>query len=151
MCDGVYFRYGDDVLRFFYSNPEAVLPVLKTNGQIQLIAWGRRQKQPGKLPITGWARLSAVYAGRWDKYFPKPVKIPVLSFMEKDLKGVSYWYDLQKGQFIQGLLARGGHEKRVYIVTLQPDLKEDGQLHRRWPRIVQKGERSLHASFHKFR
>jgi hypothetical protein len=100
MCGGVYFKHGDDVLRVFYPNPKAVLPVLMADGKVQLIAWGRRQKQPGKLPMTGWARLDSIYSGRWDKYFPKPIKIPVLSFMEKDLEGVSHWYDLQKGQYI---------------------------------------------------
>lgn len=141
MCGGVYFQHGDDVLRIFFPNPKAVLPVLMSDGEVKLMAWGRRQKQPGNLPMTGWARLDSIYAGRWDKYFPKPVKIPVLSFMEKDLEGVSHWYDLQKGQFIQGLIAREGNEKRIYVVTIEPEL-EDAQIHSRWPRIVQKGERS---------
>lgn len=87
MCGGVYFRHGEDVLRIFYPNPKAVLPVLTGTGEIQLMPWGRRQKQPGHLPVTGWARLDSIYSGRWDKYFPVPVKIPVLSFMEKDLEG----------------------------------------------------------------
>ena len=47
MCGGVYFQHGEDVLRIFYPNPKAVLPVLTSEGGIKLIAWGRRQKQPG--------------------------------------------------------------------------------------------------------
>ncbi|HEC58978.1 hypothetical protein LCGC14_0936130 [marine sediment metagenome] len=141
MCSGVYFKYGDDVLRFFYANPNAALPILTVTGKIELIAWGRRQQQSGNLPITGWAQLEAIYSGRWDKFFPTPVKIPALSFMEKDLEGHSHWYDLQKGQFIQGLLAKEGNERRVYIVTIEPEL-EDAQIHARWPRVVQQGEKS---------
>lgn len=141
MCGGVYFKHGDEVMRMYFPNPKAVLPVLTATGDIQLLPWGRRQKQPGQLPVTGWARLDSIYTGRWDKYFPKPVKIPVLSFMEKDHEGQSHWYDLQKGQYIQGLLAREGNEKRVYVVTIEPEL-EDAQIHSRWPRVVQKGELS---------
>ena len=124
MCGGVYFKDGDEVRRMYFPNPNAVLPVLTSEGKIQLLPWGRRQKQPGQLPITGWARLDSIYTGRWDKYFPKPVKIPVLSYMEKDHEGQGHWYDLQKGQFIQGLLARDGNERRVYVVTIDPEMED---------------------------
>ena len=62
--------------------------------------------------------------------------------MEKDLEGNPHWYDLQKGQYIQGLIARDGNERRVYVVTLEPE-PEDQQIHSRWPRVVQNGEKSL--------
>lgn len=143
MCGGVYFKHGDAVLRVFFPNPRAELPILMQGGNIQLLAWGRRQKQPGQLPATGWARLDAIYAGRWDKFFPIPVKIPVLSFMEKDLEGQSHWYDMQKGQFIQGLIARNNNERRVYVVIIEPEL-EDAQIHSRWPRVVQAGEKPFY-------
>jgi hypothetical protein len=60
--------------------------------------------------------------------------------MEKDFDGNSHWYDLNKGQFIQGLIARDNNEQRVYVVTIEPEL-EDANIHNRWPRIVQQGER----------
>lgn len=100
------------------------------------------------LPIGGWARIESIYGGVWERYFPKPVKIPVLSFMEKDFEGHSHWYDLQKGQYIQGLVAKEGNERRVYVVTLEPE-PEDAQIHSRWPRVVQLGEKPI--SHHKFR
>jgi hypothetical protein len=50
---------------------------------------GRRQAQVGKLPITRWAKIESIYGGKWERYFPKPVKISVLSFMEKDFEGNS--------------------------------------------------------------
>lgn len=142
MCGGAYFQYGDEFMRMYFPNPKAMLPVLKKDGSHILLPWGRRQEQHGKLPLGGWARLESVYSGIWDKYFARPVKIPVLAFMEKDLAGRSHWYDLQKGQFIQGLIARDGNEFRLYVVTIEPE-PEDMQIHSRWPRVVQVGERSL--------
>ncbi|HCC81456.1 MULTISPECIES: hypothetical protein [unclassified Methylophaga] len=141
MCGGAHFQYGDEYMRMYFPNPKAMLPVLKIDGSIELLPWGRRLKQPGNLPVTGWAKIESIYGGVWERYFPKPVKIPVLSFMEKDLEGHSHWYDLQKGQYIQGLVARDGNEKRVYVVTLEPE-PEDAQIHSRWPRVVQDGEES---------
>lgn len=143
MCGAVYFNYGAETMRVYFPNPKAMLPVIKDDGGIVLLPWGRRKQQNGNLPVTGWARLDSIYCGVWDKYLPIPVKIPALSFMEKDFEGNSHWYDLQKGQFIQGLVARAmnSNERRVYVVTLEPEL-EDAQIHSRWPRVVQAGEPS---------
>jgi len=139
MCDGVYFEHNGEILRQYFSNPKAHLPILKTDGGIILMPWGRRQSQVGNLPMGGWAKLNSVYRGRWDKYFPKPLKIPVLSFMEKDYEGYSHWYDLNKGQYLQGLLAKDNNEQRIYIVTIDPEL-EDANIHKRWPRVIQNGQ-----------
>lgn len=143
MCSGAYFQHGDDTLRMYFPNPKAVLPVLKKDGSQILVPWGRRQGQTGKLPLGGWALLESVYACIWDKYFARPVKIPVLSFMEQDFEGHSHWYDLQKGQYIQGLIARDGNERRLYVVTLEPE-PEGAYIHNRWPRVVQQGEPEPH-------
>ncbi len=141
MCDGVYFEYQGNILRMYFPNSKAMLPVQKKDGSLILMPWGRRQKQSGLLPMGGWARLDSIYSGRWDKYFPKPLKIPALSFMEKDFEGQSHWYDLNKGQYLQGLLARENNEQRIYIVTIEPEL-EDANIHSRWPRVIQNGEQS---------
>ncbi|NOQ77084.1 MAG: hypothetical protein GQ475_04710 [Methylococcaceae bacterium] len=142
MCGGVYFKQGEDILRMYFPNPKAVLPVQQKDGNIILLPWGRRQSQVGNLPMGGWARLDSIYGGRWDKYFPKPLKLPVLSFMEKDFEGQSHWYDLNKGQYLQGLLARDNNELRVYVVTIEPEV-EDAQIHDRWVRVVQDGQPSM--------
>jgi hypothetical protein len=139
MCDGVYFEYQGNVLRQYFPNPKAVLPVQKKDGSIILLPWGRRQSQMGNLPMGGWARLDSIYGGRWDKFFPKPLKIPILSFMEKDFEGHPHWYDLNKGQYLQGLLARDNNEQRIYVVTIESEL-EDSLIHSRWVRVVQNGE-----------
>lgn len=78
--------------------------------------------------------MDGVYAGRWYRWFPVPVRIPVRSFMEKDLEGHSRWYDLTRSQWIQGLVARDGHERRVNVITIEPELAD--AIHARWPRIM---------------
>lgn len=134
MCGGVLYQYKGQDVRTFFPNPRATLPVKTRSGEIQLLPWGRRQNQIGKLPLGGWARLESVYAGRWDRWFPKPVKLQVAGFMEKDIEGQSHWYELTRGQWIQGLVARIQHEQRIYVVTIEPE-REDA-VHERWPRIL---------------
>jgi hypothetical protein len=134
MCGGVYYSLNDQDIRVYFPNPKAQLPVKSRGGGISTLAWGRRQEQTGALPLGGWARLDSIYAGRWDRWFPVPVKIPVKSFMEKDLEGHSHWYDLTRGQWIQGLVARHRQERRVYVVTIEPELAD--AIHNRWPRIM---------------
>jgi len=57
----------------------------------------------------------------WDKWFPKPVKIIINQFMEKDMELNSHWFERVEGQWIQGLIAtHNGNERRAYIVTILP-------------------------------
>jgi len=55
--------------------------------------------------------------------------------MEKDHNKDSHWFDLEEGQFIQGMEAHYNDEKRIYVVTVEPDLLTR-QIHDRWPRII---------------
>ncbi len=136
MCGGVFYLHDNEEKRFYFPNPASVLPVKTKNGNSELICWGRREKQRGSLPLGGWARRESILSGRWDKYFPTPVKIPVSQFMEKDIEGTSHWYDITKGKYIQGLLSRDkySHTHRVYIVTIEPQF--DNAIYHRWPRII---------------
>ena len=134
MCGGVYYQHEGNLVRVYFPNPKATLPVQMRGGETVLLPWGRRKEQQGRLPMGGWARLDSIYAGRWDRFFPKPVKCPIQSFMEKDIEGQSHWYDLTAGQYIQGLVAREGSEQRLYIVTITPE-REDA-VHERWPRVI---------------
>jgi hypothetical protein len=134
MCSGVYYSVNGEDTRVYFPNPGASLPARTRTGGVRLLAWGRRGEQAGRLPLGGWARLDTIYAGRWDRWFPVPVKVPVRSFMEKDLEGHTRWYDLTRGQWIQGLVARHKHERRIYIVTVTPELAD--AIHDRWPRIM---------------
>lgn len=134
MCGGVIFNYQQQLLTVYFSNPKAVLPVKRANGDCELIAWGRRQEQGGVLPLGGWARLEAIQAGHWQRYFPKPVKLPILKFMEKDIVGHSHWFDVIEGHWIQGMLVQAPQERRVYVVTIEPQMPD--AVHTRWPRIL---------------
>jgi hypothetical protein len=53
MCEAVYFKYHDNILRMYFPNPKAVLPVQKKDGDSILLPWGRRQQQKGNLPLGG--------------------------------------------------------------------------------------------------
>ena len=114
----------------------AVLPVRLKSGEIELITWGRRKGEEGPLPQTGWAKIESIEDHKWDRYHPHPVKIAVDAYMEKDKQGLSYWFELQSGQFIQGLVADWNNERRVYVVTTKPTEPKHAVIHDRWPRIV---------------
>ncbi len=140
MCGGVFYLDEGQETRVYFPNPKACLPVKRNNNEIALLPWGRRKEQNGKLPMGGWARLDSIYAGRWDRWFARPVKLPITSFMEKDIEGNSHWFDITEGKWIQGLVARAGYEQRVYVVTIVPEMAD--AIHERWPRIL-----SRHTDF----
>lgn len=134
MCDGVYYLINGREVRTYFPNPKACLPVKKRSGGVEQLPWGRRKNQAGHLPLGGWARLDTVYEGRWDRWFPKPVKLMISQFMEKDFEGSSHWYDLTPGKWVQGLAAHYEQERRIYVVTITPE--HEDAIHERWPRIM---------------
>ncbi len=134
MCGGVEFTFNDEIIRSFFPNPEARLPVKNKSGNLVLIPWGHRKKQPGIFPMGGWARLESIKTGVWKKYQPTPVKISVDRFMEKEKNGTSHWFDLDASTFIQGLVIQKKSETRVYVVTVTPP--DENAIHHRWPRIL---------------
>lgn len=136
MCGGVKYKHEGQTVTAYFPNPKAALPVLRRDGGHVLLPWGRREEQGGTLPPGGWARLDSIKQGRWDRYDPRPVRLAVEEFMEKDHAGRSYWYPLEAGQWLQGLVATRGEEQRVYVVTPVPTGPARRALHERWPRIV---------------
>ena len=122
MCGGVQFTHQDRDYRFYFPNPKAVLPVKMRTGEVRLLPWGRRKQQVGRLPMGGWARQDSIYAGKWDRFFPIPVKLLIFSYMEKNFQGESKWYEVGGQNIIQGLVASDAHEQRVYVVTIEPDV-----------------------------
>jgi len=133
VCLAVLYRYQGDEIKTFFTNARARLPVMRKNGDVVLIPWGRHSYQAGNLPLGGWALHERILASKWDAYFPKPVKIPLLAFMEKDFEGQGHWQKLLDDQWIQGLLAHHDKEYRLYIVTITPELEDS--LYQRWPLI----------------
>lgn len=135
MCGGVKFKHEGKILTVYFPSPKAVLPVALKHGGHDLVTWGRRKEEAGKLPAGGWARLDSIKAGKWDRFIPKPVRLDVQEFMEKDMTKKSRWYPLT-GNWIQGLMAWEGEERRVYVVTIEPELEDQRKIHNRWPRIM---------------
>lgn len=134
MCGGVIYKYAGKRVKAYFPNPEARLPVKMKLAEPGLMTWGRRKEQPGALPLGGWARLESIKDGRWQKWQPIPVKIPVSEFMEKDNQGESHWFELKEREWIQGLVARNEAEMRVYVVTVSPPMAD--AIHDRWPRVL---------------
>lgn len=134
MCGGVCYEQEGKTIITYFPNPKAMLPVRLKSGQNKLLPWGRRKQQPGHLPLGGWAREESLQTGMWDKYFPKPVKLSILKFMEKDIEGISHWFDVTNGQYIQGVIAHYKEEQRVYVVTVAPPMIN--AIHDRWPKII---------------
>lgn len=123
--------------KVFFPHPSAKLPVRKRDGQIEWVTWGKRRDEMCAFPEGGWARLSSIKDGRWTRLNPRPVQIAVERFMEKDAEGQRYWFDLEEGEFIQGLMAFIDGEARVYVVTQEAEA-QTAMIHPRWPRILQR-------------
>lgn len=134
MCTAVLYVYRGQDMRFYFQNAKATLPVKSKNNDVLLIPWGRRIEQHGVLPKGATVALDTIYAGRWDRWFPRPVKLPITQFMQLDIEGGTHWFDIPKGKWIQGLIAREKHEQRVYIVTIEP--VENDAIYASWPRIL---------------
>ena len=134
MPEAVIYSYHGKRCTVYFANAKALLPVKLADGEIKLVTWGRRQQENSEMPLGGWARLSSINEGKWGQYLPKPVRLPIHKFMKTDYEGKIHWYEIAKGQWIQGLLARDNEEYRVYIVTIIPELLDI--YHDRWPRII---------------
>jgi hypothetical protein len=141
MCAAVEIEGQEKAARIYFPVKAATLPVLKRDGGIVLLPWGARNEEATggengpRWPKGGWARLESIQSGRWNAYHPQPVKIPAKGYMEKDNDGRSHWFALEPGQYLQGLIAHIGEERRVYVVTIGTPA-EFAHIHDRWPRIV---------------
>jgi putative SOS response-associated peptidase YedK len=139
MCGGVkYTDKQNKTWTVYFPSPKAALPVLKKDGEIEWVIWGKRNEENvPAFPNGGWARLDSIKEGKWQRYQPRPVLLPIQSFMEKDAERVSHWFDMKLDEVVQGLLTVHDGAARVYVVTTDtPD--EFSYIHDRWPRVIQK-------------
>lgn len=135
MCWAVRFIHAGQDRQSRFERGGARLPIsARKNAQVILVPWGRRPREQGLLPVGGWAKLTHIQAGNWDKFHPRPVKLPVLAFAERDVTGREQWFEVTRGQYLQACLARQGNERRVYVVTL--DCSPEEVEFERWPRLV---------------
>ena len=139
MCGGVkYTDKQNKAWTVYFPSPKAALPVLKKNGEIEWVTWGKRKEENvPAFPNGGWARLDSIKEGKWQRYQPRPVLLPIQSFMEKDAEKVSHWFDMKAGEVVQGLLTAHDGVARVYVVTTDTPA-EFSYIHDRWPRIIQR-------------
>lgn len=134
MPESIIFHHQNKIHTMHFSRANAVLPVKLKNGEIKLVRWGRRQQENSEMPVGGWARLDAIHDGKWSQYLPKPVCLPVTKFMKTDYEGHAHWFEISKGQYMQGMLIHEQNEYRAYIVTVIPELLDIP--YDRWPRII---------------
>ena len=125
--------------RVFFFQSSAGLPVLQRDGAISYVAWGRRQGEPGVLPLEPILPLYVLHSGQCDEFFPRPVKVMATAFMQRDVLDAKQWYPLLPGQYLQGALlsnySAAGEccERRVYVVSAGQGAHCHGQL---WPRVM---------------
>lgn len=135
MCWAAHYSHAGRNRQSRFEHGGARLPVSARRGaQVLLLAWGRRPRERGALPAGGWAKLTHIQAGLWDKFLPRPVKLPVHAFAERNVTGQEQWFEITRGQYIQGCVAHAGTERRVYVVTL--DCSPEETEYERWPRVV---------------
>lgn len=135
MCDAVFYLSNGSPARIYFSNPKAVLPVRnKRLGTQVLVPWGRRQSQPGELPLGGSITHQSICKGKWDRFFPKSVLVPACSFGLRDFEGNVRWYDLIPGQWLHATYLKSDTASGVYLLTIDPELPD--LPHPIWPKIV---------------
>ena len=143
MCGGA--RYVDSAgkdWKIYFPNPKAALPVLRSDGEIEWIKWGKRREEVANTGFIqgGWARLDSINAGKWDRLKPQRVVLAVTSFMEKDESRASHWIELEPDQALEALVITIEEESRLYVITEDTPLAF-AWVHDRWPHIVQKPKR----------
>lgn len=141
MCGGIkYIDNHNKAWTVYFPSPKSALPVIKKSGEVEWVTWGRRKEEDAPyFPNGGWARLDSIKEGKWQRYQPTPVLLPVHAFMEKDGAKVSHWFDMKPDEVIQGLLTVHDDTARVYVVTTDTP-PEFSYIHDRWPRLIQRNK-----------
>jgi len=75
MCGGIkYTDKQNKTWTVYFPSPKAALPVLKKDGEIEWVTWGKRKEEDTTaFPNGGWARLDSIKEGKWQRYQPRPV------------------------------------------------------------------------------
>ena len=146
MCGGIKYKdHQDKVWTVYFPSPKAALPVIKKDGGVDWVKWGKRKEEDARFfPNGGWARLDSIKLGKWEKYNPTPVLLSIHWFMEKDHEKKSHWFEVKPDEVIQGLLSTHDDDARVYVVTTDTPA-EYSYIHDRRPRIIERNEEALHG------
>ena len=144
MCNGIEYVLEEERVVVYFDVQGAELPIRKRSGAVEFVRWGARgdrylsdDNTPGyllKFPVGGWASRESIASGAWQKFEPKPVRIVASRFMYDDAMLGARFFALERGEYIQGLLATSGTHRRVYVVTV-PTPPQRGSFDA-WPRVV---------------
>jgi hypothetical protein len=135
MCIAAWYIKGNKKIISHFCAVHALLPVQRAPSKNpKFVIWGRRKNECGQLPIGMSVTLESVKNNLWRAYDPQLVKIPVTKFMEHDLHKIAEWFDVPKGQQIQGLLLQHKNEKRLYIISVTKRMGHQIYIH--WPQLV---------------
>lgn len=138
MCVAVAYEYNQVTVTQHFSHARACLPVKMKDGALKTIVWGRREIETGNLPEGSGLFLEDIRQGRWDEFFPQPVKLPVRRFAMLSAKQKLVWFELLAEHLMQGVVMHFNSERRcycAYIKTYQPDHPFSF-----WPRLLYRGE-----------
>lgn len=66
MCGSIkYTDLQNKAWTVYFPSPKAALPTIKKNGEIEWVAWGRRNEEDApNFPNSGWARLDSIKAAK---------------------------------------------------------------------------------------
>lgn len=144
MCGGFKYKVkpADKLVemekKVFFPIPHAQIPVITGEGVLEFCQWGKRKGEQPEIdvPQTGWARLGSLAEGKWNHYNPARVKIPALSWMEKDKDKQSHWFDMPDGGgYLQGVRIDRDDLSFVYVVTKEAT-GIYAEVHHRTPLVV---------------
>src|ERR1700761_7159882 len=134
MGEGIIDDYLGQSRKSFFNNQGSKMPVIATFDRIKFITWGKRELEPNDFPVGSTLYREDILNGKYDLFSPKPVKLHILKFLEKDIKGMYHWFDIVKGLYMQGLLINNGSELRVYVVTIRTQMPDSDYNY--WPRLI---------------
>jgi hypothetical protein len=134
MCIAICYTLQDRIVITHFTDTRAKIPLVSQTNPVHFLSWGRRLEEPGNLPLGGCVSLEKKDKGIYDQFFPKPVKIQAHKFMEQTIEGQCQWFDIPRGQYLQGLLLRDKQEQRVYVATFIPE--KPSIPFSRWPLIA---------------
>lgn len=132
MCQRVIYFLPTQKHLVSFNDFKARLPVLLQNGQVKPLLWGKKANYSNSLPTGSWLSLDSIKAGKWDKFFPKPVKLPIRSFSVLNNRGIEHWFDITAEKVIQGTVIK--HEKDYYVYIVMLPIQSGEYPH--WPRLL---------------
>ena len=132
-CHGLvrraYERRGEREIRFYYRDPEPLLPVVH-RGQVVLAKWGSRDRR-SSLPSTGWTWRQSVLDGKWGRWNAEACLIPATFGWENGV-----WFAVRQG--MEGVVVKDEAGQLVAYVVCEPPTHYFSVMCRteRMPRLV---------------